>query len=152
LNIKPNQEDKMVFRQHLFKNRLPLMNRAMDAYALRQQTTAKNIANATSPHYRPERVKFEELFHQQEVVLKGERTEGNHMPVGRGGGDADVEGEKMDREIPEPEIFFEGSTHVNIDKEMSEMAQNQIRFKFASLSTKNFFSGLSSSILGTSRG
>lgn len=141
----------MIFRQHLFKNRLPLMNRAMDAYALRQQTTAKNIANATSPKYRPERVKFEELFVNQEVVLKGSTSEGNHIPIGMSNGE-DVEGEKMDREIPEPEIYFSGETHVNIDKEMSEMAQNQIRFRFASLSTKKFFSGMSSAIRGSSGG
>lgn len=139
----------MVFRQHLFKNRLPLMNRAMDAYALRQQTTAKNIANATSPRYRPERVKFEELFVQQEVVIKGGTDDDFHIPIGKNSGD-DVEGEKMDREIPEPEIFFSGETHVNIDKEMSEMAQNQIRFRFASLATKKFFSGMSSAIRGSS--
>lgn len=123
----------------------------MDAYALRQQTTAKNIANATSPRYRPERVKFEELFVQQEVVIKGGGSDDFHIPIGKNAGD-DVEGEKMDREIPEPEIFFSGETHVNIDKEMSEMAQNQIRFRFASLATKKFFNGMSNAIRGSSTG
>ncbi|MFY8160260.1 MAG: flagellar basal body rod protein FlgB [Candidatus Kapaibacteriota bacterium] len=138
----------MIFRQHLFKNSLPLMNRAMDAYSLRQQTTAKNIANATSPRYRPERVKFEELFVNQEVVIKGGTDDGVHIPIGKSSGN-DIEGEKMNREIPEAEIFFSGETHVNIDKEMSEMAQNQIRFRFASMATKKFFNGMSSAIRGS---
>lgn len=131
------------------------MNRAMDAYALRQQTTAKNIANASTPHYRPERVRFEELFHKQNVVIQGtETTSGGdafNIPIGKQTGDAE-EGVKAEREIPEPDIFFSGETHVNIDKEMSEMAQNQIRFRFVSLRTKGFFQGMSNAITGTSRG
>lgn len=142
----------------MFKSRLPLMNRAMDAYSLRQQTTAKNIANATSPRYRPERVKFEELFHDQEVVIKGSTTEGSdvgssaaNIPIGKLAGD-DVEGEKENRAIPEAEVYFEGETHVNVDKEMNEMAQNQIRYRFASMATKKHFNGMLSSIRGSSVG
>ena len=51
------------------------MNKALDAYALRQQTFAKNIANADTPNYRPEKVEFEELFHREEVVLKRSRDQ-----------------------------------------------------------------------------
>lgn len=141
----------MVFRQHMFKKGLPLMNRAMDAYALRQQTHAKNIANATSPLYRPEKVKFEELFHKQNVVIRGASSADNHIPLGKRSGEDVEEGYKADREIPEPEIFFSGETHVNVDKEMSELAQNQIRFSFVSKKANGFFTGLSSSITGRSR-
>jgi flagellar basal-body rod protein FlgB len=144
----------MVFRQHMFKKGLPLMNRAMDAYALRQQTTAKNIANASTPHYRPERVKFEELFHKQNVVISGTETSSGgasmNIPIGKTTGDAE-EGIKAERNIPEPDIFFSGETHVNIDKEMSEMAQNQIRFSFVSQRTKAYFRGMSNAITGSSR-
>jgi len=141
----------MLFRQHMFKNRFPLMNRALDAYALRQQTTSKNIANSTSPHYRPERVRFEELFHKQSITIRGAKSDEagiSHIPIGRTS-DEDIPGDKIDREIPEPEIFFSGETHVNIDKEMSEMAQNQIRFRFASSRVKGVFNKMTSAIRGT---
>jgi len=123
------------------------MNRALDAYALRQQTHSKNIANATSPHYRPERVKFEELFHKQAAVMKGSKSDDNHMPIGVGSNE-DIKGEKHPQHVPEAEIFFSGETHVNIDKEMSYMAQNQIRFKFGSSMANRFFGGISNSISG----
>ncbi|GAB5464837.1 MAG: flagellar basal body rod protein FlgB [Candidatus Kapaibacteriales bacterium] len=144
----------MIFRQHMFKKGLPLMNRAMDAYALRQQTTAKNIANGSTPHYRPERVKFEELFHKQQVMISGVAPEGSSskaIPIGRQVGDQTEIGEKAERAIPEPEIFFSGDTHVNIDKEMSEMAQNQIRFRFVSLRAKAYFQEMSNAITGQAR-
>lgn len=140
----------MVFRFHMFNEGLPLMNRALDAYSLRQQTISKNIANATSPHYRPERVKFEELFHKQQVVLQGTRDYNTSIPVGKAYGDA-PESEKEPKPIPEPDIFFSGETHVNIDHEMSQLAQNQIRHKFGTEMTGRFFGGISRSISGVIR-
>ncbi len=139
----------MVFRNHLFKDRLPLMNRALDAYAVRNRTTAKNIANVNSPHYRPENVKFEEFFQNQEVVVKGESSDGGvSIPLGKVEYE-DVEGEVQNAPVPKPEIYFSGETHVNIDREMSKMAENQIRFRFGSLMVNKFFRGMSSSIFGT---
>ncbi len=140
----------MIFRNHLFKNELPLMNRALDAYALRQQTSAKNIANATSPNYRPERVKFEEFFNEQSAALTGSRTEQLHIPLGKPSV-ADIEGVKENRPIPAAEVYFSGDTHVNIDREMSELAQNQIRYRFTSRMVKKFFGDLSSVITGSTR-
>lgn len=140
----------MVFRFHMFKEGLPLMNRALDTYALRQQTISKNIANATSPHYRPERVKFEEFFHKQQIVIGGSREYSSYIPIGNSHKDIDP-GEKEPKPIPEPEIFFEGETHVNVDHEMSQLAQNQIRFKFGSQMANRFFDGISKSISGVIR-
>ncbi len=124
------------------------MNSAMDAYGLRQRTIAKNIANVNSPHYRPEKVKFEEFFHQQEVVLKGASTDNFHIPVGVPNPNVPT-GEVNEQEVPGPQVYFSGETHVNIDKEMAELAQNQIKFRFASNMVGKFFRGLTSAITGT---
>ncbi|MDQ1266914.1 MAG: flagellar basal-body rod protein FlgB [Bacteroidota bacterium] len=137
----------MIYRSYLFRKKLPLMNRALDAYALRQSTTSKNIANATSPFYRPEQVKFEEFFQDQEVVETGQRTDDLHIPIGKPD-ESNVEGVKEDTPIPAPEVFFSGETHVNIDKEMSKMAENQIRFRFGTNMVKKYFTGMSSAIRG----
>lgn len=141
----------MYFRFHLFKKDLPLRNNALDAYAARERTTAKNVANINSPHYRPEYVKFEEFFNEAGVALSGNQTSSFHIPIGKVG-EEDVAGEVNGARVPQPEIYFSGETHVNIDKEMSIMAQNQIRFKFASSQTKNFFNGLTTSITGSTIG
>lgn len=136
----------MVYRDFMFtKEKLPLMNEAMDAYALRQQTIAKNIANINSPHYRPENVKFEELFHHAQVSLSGTKTSEKHIPVGNSNKEY-VEGEKAEAAVPSAEVYFSGETHVNIDKEMSAMAQNQIRFRFTSRMMRRYFDGLQTSI------
>lgn len=138
----------MLIKDFLFNKKLPLMDKALDAYALRQQTTAKNLANANTPNYVPERVKFEEFFHNEEVVLKGAETKEGHIPIGANRPGIHT-GEKEYRDIPEAEIFFSGDNHVNIDKEMMESAENQIRFRLVSKMVGKYFNGLSNSIKGT---
>lgn len=138
----------MLYNNYLFSKRLPLMNRALDAYALRSRTIAKNIANANSPHYRPESVKFEEFFHHPEVVLKGSTNDNRHIPVGRPA-PGSIQGEVHPQNIPEPQIYFSGETHVNVDREMSTLAETQIRFRFGAQMVKRFFTGLSNSITGS---
>ena len=137
----------MIFRNHLFSGKLPLYNSALDAYALREKTIAKNIANASSPHYRPEMVKFEEFFKNQEVSANGLVTNEKHIPIGQAQ-NAAVEGTVDVKPIPTPEVYFSGDSHVNIDKEMSELAENQIKFRFASRLVKKFFSGINSAVSG----
>jgi flagellar basal-body rod protein FlgB len=134
----------------MFRLKLPLLNKSLDAYAMRQKTIAKNLANISSPHYRPENVKFEELFSGNETVATGVRTDERHIPIGEKSA-SEVDPEVQNAPVPQPEVYFSGETHVNIDKEMSAMAENQIRFRFASTMVKNYFSGLQSSIKGISQ-
>lgn len=139
----------MLLRDHLYnKGRLNLMNRALDAYAMRQQVSAKNIANATSPTYRPQHVKFEEEFNDAKVVLRGARDDDHHIPIG-GMRDDEVTANSEDAPVPRPEILFSGESHVNVDKEMAALAQNQIRFRFASRMAARYFQGLQTSIRGS---
>lgn len=119
----------------------------MDAYALRQQTIAKNIANANSPHYRPEAVKFEEYFHTPEIAISGVRNSETHIPIGVPQ-ESYIEADKDEAKVPKAEVYHSGETHVNIDKEMSELAQNQIRFRFASRMAQRYFNGMMSAITG----
>lgn len=137
----------MIYNNFLFKENLPLMNKAMDAYALRQQTIAKNIANVNSPHYRPEEVRFEEYFHRADIAKPNMINADGQIRIGiNEDGLADVD--KDSNMIPRPEVFFSGESHVNIDKEMSDLAQNQIRYRFASRMTQRYFSGMMSAITG----
>lgn len=136
---------------HLFKGKVPLMNAAMDAYSMRQVTIARNIANATTPNYRPEKVRFEEEFEKiRGVVARGNRTDPRHAALGDKMRN-NIQGEVGDAPVPSPEVHFSGESHVNIDKEMSELAQNQIRFRFVSRMTSRYFRGLQTAIKGVNQ-
>jgi flagellar basal-body rod protein FlgB len=136
----------MKINDFLFEKRIPLMNKALDAYSLRMTTSAKNIANVNSVGYKPQRVKFEELFNEQ-MALQGTKTNEKHIPVGA---NSNPTGELINREVPSAEIMQSGENDFNIDKEMTEVAQTQIRFQFVSQSMSKHFKQLGAAITGNS--
>lgn len=137
----------LIYREYIFKTKLPLLNKALDTYSLRQQTIAKNIANATTVDYVPEKVKFEEYFKEAKAKETGLRTEDTHIPINPSGFD-EVSPTIVKEDVPESEKLMAGVSHVNLDKEMSELAQNQIKFRFAARMVKRYFSGLNTAITG----
>lgn len=83
------------------------------------------------------------------MTAKGSETDEMHIPMGRPKRD-NVESEVENAPVPKPEVYFSGETHVNIDKEMSQLAENQIRFRFASNSMRGYFDAMLSSVRGIS--
>ena len=141
----------MIYQDYLFKDRLPLMTKALDAYSARQKTIAKNIANVGTPNYTPEKVRFEELFNNEKLALSGTRDNENHLALGADTKES-LENQTVKQDIPQPEMYYSGDSNVNIDKEMSELAINQIKFRFASSMTRRYFDGLDSAIKGVTSG
>ena len=137
----------MKVNDFLFKEKVPLLNKSLDAYALRTTTSAKNIANIDTVGYKPQKVKFEELFNEQMVSLQGTATSERHIPTGK---NTVPNAEKQDAKIPAAEIMNSGDNDINIDKEMSQIAETQIRFQFASQSLSKHFKQLSAAITGNS--
>ncbi len=138
----------MATNDYLFGGHMGLFESAMDAYALRQRTIAKNIANATTPGYRPERVRFEEEFQDEQLQLRGLHGDSNYVQIGPQD-PGSVQAEREGAPIPKPEVYFGGESSVNVDKEMSELAMNQIRYRLATRFTQKYFQGLQSAIRGT---
>ncbi len=139
----------MEIRAWLFRERLPLLHRALDAYALRQRVIAENIANATTSDYRPQRVRFEEFFQQQEgIVNRGIRTHLHHIPLGPPD-PAHVQAAREHPPIPEPERYAAGESHVNIDREMTELLETQLRFRLVARMVGRYFQALQTAIRGT---
>ncbi|WP_416297332.1 flagellar basal body rod protein FlgB [Paenibacillus illinoisensis] len=100
---------------------------ALNASNTRQQTIADNIANADTPYYKRSDVSFEEILKQQTdgdmPVLKGKVTDSRHFVIG------------PSSSVPTPVVTMDHSTSMNnnqnnvdIDKEMSLLAENQLRY------------------------
>jgi flagellar basal-body rod protein FlgB len=135
------------------RTKIPLLEKALDAYALRQRAIASNIANVSTLGYRRLEVKFEEELRNsmRDDQLKGFRTNRRHIPIGA-------------RDINEvsPEVVREGSplnndplasgvNNVDIDYEMVELAKNQIRYRLASRLIAGAFQSIRRSIKGGDR-
>ncbi len=101
-----------------------LLERAMDAAALRQKTIANNVANVDTPFFKRSDVKFEELLQREleGTTITGYRTDPRHFYIGG-------------KPLIQPEIVTDEHTamnnnlnNVDIDYEMSLMAKNQLRY------------------------
>lgn len=101
-----------------------LMKNALDAVNLRQSVISNNISNANTPNFKASKVKFEEALKdaigQENIALKGQRS--NHIRTGS-------------VENIQPELIRDSNSkikvdgnNVDIEKEMVDMAANQILY------------------------
>jgi flagellar basal-body rod protein FlgB len=103
----------------LFDKTIDVLDKSMDLYLLRQQITADNIANAETPLFKARRVDFESEL--QRVVQENEA----------GIITRDLASVKPTiYEDPHSETGQDLNT-VDMDREMSEMTKNDIRYSAA---------------------
>jgi flagellar basal-body rod protein FlgB len=108
------------------QNHLSTLKKAVGVYAQRHQVTAENIANVETRGYRSQEFKFEEFLDGAGRRLQGRRTHANHLPLGSRD-IATAEGETR-----EAESFFDnGVNNVDIDKEMTTLATNDLSYRLA---------------------
>lgn len=124
------------------------LRKGLDAYATRQKVMAANIANSETPGYKASKVEFEEELKKAMESRRKRmmRTDTGHIPVAGGTRRLDrVQPQVVDSETPR---LFNGVNNVDIDREMSRMATNQIQYGTASKLLSMRFRLLKASILG----
>jgi len=100
---------------------------AVQAANMRQGVLANNIANEDTPYFKRSNVSFESLLQQASEgdmpALQGIRTNNRHFVIGPTSG------------IAEPVVTTDRTTamnnnmnNVDIDSEMSQLAENQLRY------------------------
>jgi flagellar basal-body rod protein FlgB len=131
--------------------KIPVLNRALDAYALRQKVIAGNLANITTPGYKAQSVKFEEELSgaMQSGSIPGKTTDPRHMAIGGStlqGVTPTVESTPAGAQT---DALASGVNNVDLDQEMAELAKTQLRFRFAARLIGDTFRGIQKSIRGT---
>ncbi|ASS77210.1 flagellar basal body rod protein FlgB [Tumebacillus algifaecis] len=105
---------------------ITLLERSLDAASLRQKVISNNLANINTPNFKRSDVSFEHTLQQvlQGKVLGGRRTDERHMQIGT----------SSFSEV-QPKTVTDTSTtmrldgnNVDIDVEMTNLAENQILF------------------------
>ncbi|MER3522561.1 MAG: flagellar basal body rod protein FlgB [Ignavibacteria bacterium] len=134
--------------------KIPLLSKALDAYALRQKVSASNIANITTAGYKSQRVSFEEQLAdaQAGMHVRGAQTNAKHLPVGSPHGIEQIRPEVHNVADDPPPGYNEmasGFNDVDIDVEMAEMVKNQIRYKFSARMLGDTIKGIQKAIRGT---
>lgn len=131
--------------------KIPVLNRALDAYALRQRVIAENLANIATPGYKTRSVKFEEELSGalQTGVIPGMTTDPRHMPIGAETAGATTPTVQTSPVGEQTDALASGVNNVDLDQEMAELAKTQLRFRFAARLIGDTFRGIQKSIRGT---
>lgn len=121
---------------------LPLLKRALSAYALRHRAVADNIANVATEGYRAQKVEFESVLQEQEAApVPAMRTHPAHMPSGGGRSEEP-------RITDLGEFFDNGINDVNVEREEMALAQNQLMYRMATRLLTQKYQGLRAAITG----
>jgi flagellar basal-body rod protein FlgB len=125
------------------------LKKTLDAQAMRQRAHTQNIANAETPGYKRVAVDFEDqlkdvLANEESGALR--KDDLRHMDTGGAGNLADFKAIAR-QEKPDPELNT-GINGVNIDLEMAQMAETQLRYMTALELLKRRYTSLKSAIKG----
>lgn len=127
-----------------------VLKKTLDAQAARQRAHAQNIANAETPGYRRVAVDFEE---QLKSVLndgkQGALRKADPQHMGNSGSALAQINPEIREELPDPDS--PGVNGVNIDLEMAEMAETQIRYLASLELLKRRYMGLKAAIRGSAQ-
>ncbi|GAB4165655.1 MAG: flagellar basal body rod protein FlgB [Geothermobacteraceae bacterium] len=103
----------------LFNSGIETLQKAIELRQQRQQVIAGNIANADTPGYRPRRLEFESDL-QAAINGHGQIRQTRQRHLGPGGDPTSVN----------PKVKLENDA-VNVDQEMTSLAENQILYEAA---------------------
>ena len=152
LNINRRSQSKDMAISLFNRTNIPLLGKALDAYALRQKVIASNIANIATAGYHSQTVSFEDELSGalQDSQISGTQTHQRHIPIGApSAADPTIQVANTNTGPGMPPNTS-GVNDVDIDNEMAELAKDQIRFRFAARMIADTFKGIQKSIRGQS--
>lgn len=124
-----------------------LLQNLLEYCSVKNKVIAKNISNIGTDNYKREDVVFKDMLdNNMGAVLK--TSEQKHL----GGIKTDSSGDSQFKMIEDNSDEMEsGINNVNIEKEMSELAENTLRFKFASRKVGDYYKSIQNVIKGGGR-
>lgn len=125
----------------------PDLELSMDAYSKRQKLIANNIANAETPGYQAKEISFEEQYKKliDRDRIRGIRSQQGHRAVG---GPLNLQDVKLEPEVMPDRTNTAGSSNVDIEHEMVELAKNNMRYELSTTAFKKLFTNLRNAIKG----
>ncbi|HQT90472.1 MAG TPA: flagellar basal body rod protein FlgB [Candidatus Kryptobacter bacterium] len=121
----------------LDRSRVPLLEKELDLFAVRNKAIANNIANIASPGYKRVDVSF------QGELSKAIANSQNDVDLSQ-----NVENVDPQIEVDRSGFLASGANNVNIDQEMADLAKNQLQFKLAARLMTDTFTLIDKSING----
>lgn len=134
----------------LFDKNFTVLEKGLDAYSERSKLIANNIANVNTPNYKRQDIQFEEILgaalkQENGGSIEGMITNPGHMAINQTPSIENV----SHVVITEDSTYMRNDgNNVDIEHEMSENAENNIRYQFATNKISGSFALLKSVIRG----
>lgn len=125
---------------NLFSNSIQSLEKGLDYASLRQKTIAQNIANVDTPNYKAKKVSFRNLMEESQQQLEASRTDRRHFAFSSTASAPIVTARNMN--------YNESGNSVDMDAEMSEMAENQLYYNLLVDRLNSKYSSLTNVIKG----
>ncbi len=119
------------------KTGVPTLQKFLDLSSVRHKLISGNIANTSTPGYKSRDINFQEEFNnasKEGNKISGSVTHSGHIPLGNHASS----GPKVNSTKVEAGDF----NSIDIDKEVSKMAQNELLFSIGAKLMKDKFDGL----------
>ncbi|MFP7477647.1 flagellar basal body rod protein FlgB [Terribacillus saccharophilus] len=128
----------------LYGKTIQTLDRSLDYANLKNQTIANNIANADTPGYKSETVSFKDTLQEaMDTSFTAKRTNLKHLAFGSTAQTSEFQVTKK-----EDTTYTNSGNNVDIDKEMSELADNQLYYQALVDRMSGKFNSLSKVIKG----
>lgn len=128
----------------LYGKTIQSLDRSLDYANLKNQTIANNIANADTPGYKTETVSFKDTLQEtMDAGFTAKRTNPKHLAFGSTETTSEFQVTKQ-----EDTSYTNSENNVDIDKEMSELADNQLYYQALVDRMSGKFNSLSKVITG----
>ncbi|MCL6587445.1 MAG: flagellar basal body rod protein FlgB [Anoxybacillus sp.] len=105
----------------LFSRTFTMLEQGLDYASLKQKVIANNIANVDTPNYKAKDVRFKTALEQAMAPLEAYRTDPRHFSF-KGSPSNFLVTTRSDV------VYNHNGNSVDIDKEMSDLAENQIYY------------------------
>lgn len=126
------------------KSNVELLKNLLDYTSLKQKVISKNIANSGTIGYKRKDVDFQD-FLEDNMNSSVRKTSSKHMSMNV----IEKAGESKFTIIDDKEsVNSTGVNNVDIDKEMAEMAENSIMFRFAARKLNGYYRTMQKVIKG----
>ncbi len=123
-----------------------LLENLLDYTSVKNKVISKNISNIGTQGYQREDVKFNAILNEN-LSSQMKATEPQHF-----GSQQFIQDSEFNVVKDDDEQIYSGVNNVDIDKEMSDLAENSLSFKFASRRIGDYFKLIQEVIRGGGNG
>ena len=125
----------------LFSSTIQSLENGLNYSSAKQKVISQNIANVDTPNYKAKSISFKDQLNESISTFEAKRTNPRHFEFsGRGANGYYIKNQ--------PFQYNHNGNGVDIDKEMSDMASNQIYFNALTDRLNGKFNSLQSVIRG----